>query len=437
METVFYTLCAYLPIHLLAYLPFQDELRFGKRWMAVTVAGNLALHLLGVGWAVFSGRAELVSAVGFAMVPVSLALYFLNIRLQPGKLLFTYVLLVNYQILATGLSAFLAAWLLRAAVRSWQSGLICLALFILAWRPMYRLFRYAWERVYSIDAPRLWRVIWLLPAVMCAAVLALTGGIREQAVLGWQFLLSRGCLLLCVVLVYWVLISSLEGIKAQAARQEQLNFEAHLLEVQAEEQQKHSRLILEHEGQLRRQRHDLRHQLAAIRQLADSDPALLREYIDSLLEAIPAAPRSFCENPAVNAVVSYYAARLEDEGVEVRIRLSLPARLEGVTDGEACVVFGNLLENAMEACALVEVGPRFVHLDGEISRGVLAVTMGNSFDGRTFREGGRFRSSKRAEPGVGLSSIQAVARKHGGDARFEADGAVFRCSVYLQAAAAE
>lgn len=139
----------------------------------------------------------------------------------------------------------------------------------------------------------------------------------------------------------------------------------------------------------------------------------------------------------MNAVVSYYAARLEDEGVEVRIRLSLPARLEGVTDGEACVVFGNLLENAMEACALVEVGPRFVHLDGEISRGVLAVTMGNSFDGRTFREGGRFRSSKRAEPGVGLSSIQAVARKHGGDARFEADGAVFRSSVYLQAAAAE
>ena len=66
---------------------------------------------------------------------------------------------------------------------------------------MYRLFRYAWERVYSIDAPRLWRVIWLLPAVMCAAVLALTGGIREQAVLGWQFLLSRGCLLLRVVLV--------------------------------------------------------------------------------------------------------------------------------------------------------------------------------------------------------------------------------------------
>ena len=30
METVFYTFCAYLPIHLLAYLPFLDILRFGR-----------------------------------------------------------------------------------------------------------------------------------------------------------------------------------------------------------------------------------------------------------------------------------------------------------------------------------------------------------------------------------------------------------------------
>ena len=38
METVVYTFCAYLPIHLLAYLPFLDLLRFGKGWMAATVA---------------------------------------------------------------------------------------------------------------------------------------------------------------------------------------------------------------------------------------------------------------------------------------------------------------------------------------------------------------------------------------------------------------
>ena len=100
METVVYTFCAYLPIHLLAYLPFLDLLRFGKGWMAATMAGNMAVHLLGVAWAMAAGRPELVAAVGLAMVPISLALYFLNIKLSPGKLAFTYVLLVNYQNIA-------------------------------------------------------------------------------------------------------------------------------------------------------------------------------------------------------------------------------------------------------------------------------------------------------------------------------------------------
>lgn len=64
METVFYTFCTYLPIHLLAYLPFLDILRFGKRWMALTVAGNMAIHMLGAAWVISMGRPDLVMLVG-------------------------------------------------------------------------------------------------------------------------------------------------------------------------------------------------------------------------------------------------------------------------------------------------------------------------------------------------------------------------------------
>lgn len=432
METVFYTFCAYLPIHLLAYLPFLDILRFGKLWMALTVAFNLAVHLLGVAWMVALGRPDLVLLVGLAVIPLSLALYFLNIRLSPGKLLFTYMLLVNYQIIATGVAAFLAARLMHVSARSWECGLICLLLFILAWKPMYRLFRYAAGQVYRMDAPRLWRVIWLLPAVMAGMVSVLSGGLQDQMVQSWQFLFARIALLFCVVLVYWVLVNSLEEIRKQTILQEQLNFETHLMELQMDEQQKHNRLMMEHEEQLRRQRHDLRHQLAVIRQLADTDPARLKEYVASLLEAIPVAPRTYCKNPAVHAIVSYYISRLENESVDTRVRLELPQRLEGVPDGELCIIFGNLLENAMEACSRMAQGPKFVHLDGSVRSGVLTVTMDNSFDGRVTRENGAYRSSKRSDLGVGLASIQAVAQKHRGNARFEPDGTVFRSSVYLQ-----
>ena len=180
METIVYTFCAYLPIHLLAYLPFLDLLRFGKRWMAATVAGNILLHLLGVAWVIHIGRPDLVMTVGFAMVPVSLALYFLNIRLSLGKLLFTYVLLVNYQNIALGIAAFLAARLFHAGPRSLESGVLCLVLCALACLPMYRLFRYAARQVYRIDAPKLWRVIWLLPAITSGIVTVFTGSLQEE-----------------------------------------------------------------------------------------------------------------------------------------------------------------------------------------------------------------------------------------------------------------
>ena len=432
METVFYTFCAFLPIHLLAYLPFLDILRFGKRFMACTVACNLAIHMLGVGFMISIGRPDLVMGVGFIMVPISLGLYFLNIRLSPGKLLFTYMLLVNYQNIALGISAFLAARLFHASARSMECGLICLGIFILAWQPMYRLFRYAAEQVYRIDAPRLWRLIWLLPAIMSGTVTLLTGGLQAELVQSWSFLFARTSLLLCVVLVYWVLVNALQSIQEQAVLQEQLNFETHLLQLQMDEQKKHSQLMMEHEAQLRRQRHDLRHQLAAIKQLSDTHPERLKAYISSLLDAIPAAPRTYCENPAVNAVISHYAAQCQALGVDTQIRLSLPERLEGVTDGELCVLFGNLLENALEACGRMERGPRLILLNGEVRLSVLTLTMDNSFNGQLVRENGTYRSSKRSEPGVGLTSIKAVARKHRGDARFEPDGSIFRSSVYLQ-----
>ena len=402
MELVFYTSCAYLPIHLLAYLPFFDVLRFGKGWMAATVTGNMLLHLLGVSWVVSIGRPELAAAVGGAMVPISLSLYFLNIRLSPGRLLFTYVLLVNYQIIIMGFTAFVAPRAFHAPARSWESGVICLALFALGWLPMYRLFRYAVRQVYRIDAPKLWRVIWLIPAI--------TSG---------------------VVVVYWVLLRSLEGIQKQAALQEQLSFETHLLEVQIAEQKKHSQLMVEHAERLRQQRHDLRHQLTAIRGLVGEDNAPLKEYIDGLIEDIPKGPQYYCENQAVNAVVSHYAALCKEHGVELTVRLDVPADTEQVTDAELCVIFGNLLENALEACGRMAGGGGSIRLGSDIHLDILTIAMDNSFDGQVRMENGKYRSSKREDFGVGLASIQSVARKCGGDARFEADGSVFRSSVYL------
>lgn len=185
-------------------------------------------------------------------------------------------------------------------------------------------------------------------------------------------------------------------------------------------------------AELRRQRHDLRHQLTAIRGLAGDTNPQLSKYIDDLLDTIPAAPQEYCENQAVNAIVSHYAALCREQGIETDIRLSVPTRTEQTTDAELCVIFGNLMENALEACGRMTEGKKFIHLGSRVDMGLLTIIMDNSFHGQFKQEHGKYLSSKRDDFGVGLSSIQAVARKRGGDARFDTDGNVFHSSVYMQ-----
>ena len=59
--------------------------------------------------------------------------------------------------------------------------------------------------------------------------------------------------------------------------------------------------------------------------------------------------------------------------------------------------------------------------DSALEYGVLTIAMDNRFDGKAVVRDGIFFSSKRVgAPGIGLTSIRAVARAYQGDARFAA-----------------
>lgn len=216
------------------------------------------------------------------------------------------------------------------------------------------------------------------------------------------------------------------------AEKQQLEFEVSLMEAQVAQQKKHHQLLLENAAAIKAQRHDLRHQLAVLRSYSeDADSAKLTGYINTLIADIPAEQGSYCENAAVNAIVSHYAGLAKKNGIALSIKLTVPAHTEQITDASLCVLFGNLLENAIEACARMTEGEKFIRLHSRLQFDTLTITMDNSFDGKVARRGERFVSSKRNELGTGLASITAVAEKRGGGARFEAKGLVFLSSVYV------
>lgn len=217
-------------------------------------------------------------------------------------------------------------------------------------------------------------------------------------------------------------------------QQQQLAFEVSLMETQVEEQKKHYQALLQNAEAVRVQRHDLRHQLAVIQSYnQDGDSRKLTDYLDTLIKQIPSDQKIiYCKNMAVNAVVSHYAAIAEEKGITCSFQLAVPEYSRQITDSSLCVIFGNLLENAIDACMRMREGNKFIRMNSRLQYETLTITMDNSFDGKFTKKGGRLVSSKRNDFGIGTASVAAVAAQHGGSARFEADGLVFLSSVYVR-----
>lgn len=212
---------------------------------------------------------------------------------------------------------------------------------------------------------------------------------------------------------------------------ERLAFEIGLMEIQIDEQRKYNELIARNEDMLKKQRHDLHHHLIAIRELSENGNEKLSDYLDTLSKNIPAVHIGYCENKAVSAILSHYAGICKAEQIEFHAKLIVPEMSKTSLSSDLAIIFGNLLENAIEACMKIDKEKRFIRISSDISYDMLIVTMDNSYDGNFLSADGRFRSTKREGFGIGLSSVQSVARKYYGDAKFEDKDGYFQSSVYM------
>ncbi len=202
------------------------------------------------------------------------------------------------------------------------------------------------------------------------------------------------------------------------------------LELQREQYQQ----LAENSLAIKEQRHDLKHQLALIRKLnIEGNRERLGNYINILLQNIPPSDEMLLsENYAVNAIASYYGVLAQKEAIKTDLHFAIPPGLDSKLESDLCIIIGNLLENALEACQKVTRVEPFICLKSRLDYDILTITVDNSFEEPIRKKGELFLSGKRKGEGIGISSVKAVAKKYKGGTKFEAKGNVFMASVYLQ-----
>ncbi|MCL1891631.1 MAG: GHKL domain-containing protein [Coriobacteriia bacterium] len=186
--------------------------------------------------------------------------------------------------------------------------------------------------------------------------------------------------------------------------------------------------------EVRKLRHDMRHQLSVIRgYLEDKKNKKALEYLDSLYGTIPNTADLFvCDNFAVNALVGHYQAIAKEQGIQVDLKLVVPEKVGRVLDTDLCVIIGNLFENAIEACAYVDEHKRFIKIQSSTDSVRFTFVIDNSFDGHVDVRHGEFYSRKRAGKGIGMASVRAEVQKYDGSMKYETVDGVFKTSLYVK-----
>lgn len=219
-----------------------------------------------------------------------------------------------------------------------------------------------------------------------------------------------------------------------AAEKKRLKYEMSAMGQRLELQRKQYKKIAENEASINAKSHDLRHQLRILREFNNEKKHIeLGKYIDTLIDSIPSnKDMKICENYPINAIATYYLSIAQKHEINISLNLAIPSELDNNLESDLSIVIGNLLENAVEACKLVDKEKRFIRLNSNIKYDTLAIVVDNSFNGIFKKSEGGFLSSKRKGEGIGLSSIMAVAKKHHGSAKFEPKGTVFQSSIYMR-----
>lgn len=182
-------------------------------------------------------------------------------------------------------------------------------------------------------------------------------------------------------------------------------------------------------GDMRRFRHDYINHLHSVLSLIKmNETGDAEHYIEELLKIEDTPVMAYhTGNHLADAILSDKSEKLGSYG-RISFEGMIPSEFDNV---ELCTVLSNSLDNAVEAC--IKQGGGDISVRSGLSHGYLLIKIANPTD-----KNARFDAippTSKADPenhGLGLLSIEHIARKHGGKVTVNCADGVFELSVLLK-----
>jgi sensor histidine kinase regulating citrate/malate metabolism len=185
--------------------------------------------------------------------------------------------------------------------------------------------------------------------------------------------------------------------------------------------------------QMRGWRHDYHNHIQAVKaHLALEQYAQIGTYLDKLdadLTSVDTIIKT--GNVMVDAILNSKLSLAASKNISVNAKAYVPKELS-VSEIDLCIILGNLLDNAAEACMTLAEAERFIRVYLDVFKEQLYISVSNSTGGEIKKAAGAFLSTKeQAGHGFGLIRVDKIAEKYGGYVNRQHEEGVFATEIML------
>lgn len=137
-------------------------------------------------------------------------------------------------------------------------------------------------------------------------------------------------------------------------------------------------------------------------------------------------------NLMVDAILNSKLSLAAKENININARARVPEKLQ-VADIDLCVIIGNLMDNAIEACLKLEnPEDRFIRVYIREMKEQLYISITNSMKGKAKKRGLKYISTKPGKNhGFGLKRIDRLVQKYDGFINRQSEEGVFATEIIL------
>lgn len=430
IEVTVYSLLNFLPFLVLALYPFQRNLRFSKIITGMLIVLLTIIQILLGVWVSFVPGTPTATASVISTI-LYLAFYLMAVKNHFGKTLFTLLMISNLANLAVISAKCLEGYffpVLATQVYRWSSSLMLFAVEICLSVPVLLYMKTVFvPTVKSESSDSEWRYLWLIPVIFYLIwyyVLyenpshsSLKTALQPKNTL-FLFAINIGAFLIYYVIAQLIL----EQNKAL-----ELHEKNHQLIMQAIQYKNLQEKITD----ARRAKHDVRHHIALIQEyLNEGKLDALHDYLDKYNKSLPNDSLvRFCENTAANAVLLHFAQQAKDNCINYFVKVKIPNDLF-VSDTDISVIFGNLIENALESCRNESGNDRKILIRASLTGNSFCITVDNTFSGTLkYTNDDELVSTKHKGLGLGTQSVKNIAAHYNGICHFKTKDGMFYASV--------